>query len=248
MTGPGFRLLLVVGGSGLVLSESSAQFVVLRQALVASESSAASDSSALSADGRFVTFVSRARLSPTNTRQIENIYVFDRVAGAIDLETVTADGAAADGPSLRPMLSAEGRYLVFASYATNLLEASDTNARSDIFLRDRSSGTTRRMSIGAGGEDANAASESPAISHDGSTIVFASSASNLITGVELSSAKGIYLVVSVTGTPKVVPLSIDVNGRDGASDSFAPALSGVRQRRCVCVDDEYPAPESGIPQ
>ena len=99
MTRPGFRLpllLLLLGGSGLVLSGSAAQFVVLRQALVASESSAASDSSALSADGRFVAFVSRARLSPTETRGIENIYVFDRVAGAIDLETVTADGAAAD--------------------------------------------------------------------------------------------------------------------------------------------------------
>ena len=212
-------------------------------------SSAASDSSAVSADGRFVAFVSRARLSPTDTRRIENIYVFDRVAGTISLETVTVDGSAADGPSLRPMITAGGRYLIFASDATNLLETSDTNARSDIFLRDRSSGTTRRMSIGASGEEANQDSESPAISHDGNTIVFASRASNLARGVELHGVEEIYVVRSRSGTPSPIPVSIDVNGRDAASDSFAPALSGdgnvvafvstttTRRRRAVFVSD-----------
>ena len=225
MTGQCLWLLLVIG-AGLVLSGSPARFVVLRQAFVANAPFAASDSSALSADGRFVTFVSRARLSSTDTRRIENIYVFDRAIGTIDLETRTVDGTAADGPSLRPMLSADGRYLVFSSEATDLLGTADTNACSDIFLRDRGTGTTRRISIGASGEETNGVSDSPAISDDGNTIAFASRASNLVRGVQRHGVKEIYIARSGTGTPKLITVSIEADGRRSVSDSFAPALSG----------------------
>ena len=260
MTGQGFRLLLlIVGGAGMAVSGSSSHFVVLRQALPANESFTAADSLALSADGRFVAFASQARLSPTDTRGIPNVYVFDRVAGTIDLETAAVDGSAADGESCRPMLSAEGRYLVFASWATNLVGPADTNADGDIFLRDRSSGTTRRMSLGASGEEGNGSSESPAISNDGSTIVFASRASNLTRGVETSRVKKIYVVRPGTGMPKAVPVSIDAPGRDPATDSFAPALSGdgsvvafvstsaARRRKSVFVRDLRSTPATTIP-
>ena len=248
MTGPCLRLLLVVG-TGLVLSGSNGRFIVLRQALVANETFDASDSSALSAGGRFVAFVSRARLTPADTRNIGNVYVFDRVAGTIDLETAAVEGSAANGESRGPRISAEGRYLVFTSYATNLLRPSDTNASGNIFLRDRSSGTTRRMTSGATGEETNGGSDSPAISNDGSTVVFASRASNLTRGVERSRVKEIYVVRQVSGMREAVPVSIDALGRDPASDSFAPALSGdgsvvafvstgaARRRKSVFVRD-----------
>jgi Tol biopolymer transport system component len=234
----------------MAVSGSSPHLVVLRQALPAHEAFAAADSLALSADGRFVAFVSRARLSATDTHGVPNVYVFDRVAGTIDLETPAVDGSAADGESRRPMLSADGRYLVFASSATNLLGLSDTNADSDIFLRDRSSGTIRRMSLGARGEEISGPSEAPAISNDGSTIVFASRASNFTTREgERSRIKEIHVVRPVSGMPKAVPVSVDALGRDRASDSFAPALSGngnvvafvstsaARRRRVVFVRD-----------
>ena len=159
MIGPRLPLLVaVISSAGIGYSGSSARFVVLRQALPASDSRAAADSSALSADGRVVAFVSRARLSATDTGGVENIYVFDRIAGLVRLETVTADGSAADGINQGPMLSADGRYLVFASYATNLVNASDTNGQSDIFLRDRTTDITSRISIGPGGAESNGAS------------------------------------------------------------------------------------------
>ena len=259
MTGPCLRLLLLAaGGAGLAVSGSSPHFVVLRQALATNEAFAAADSLALSAGGRFVAFVSRARLSPTDTRSIHNVYVFDRATGTIDLETVAVDGSAADGKSRRPMLSAEGRSLVFASWATNLLGSPDTNADSDIFLRDRSSGTTRRLSLGPSGEEANGLSESPAISNDGSTMVFASRASNLMGGVDTSRVKEIYVVRPVTGLPKAVPVSIDARGRDRSRDSFAPALSGhgtvvafvsisaARHRKAVFVRDLGSEPATSL--
>jgi Tol biopolymer transport system component len=221
----GLRLLLVVAvisSAGIGYSGSSARFVVLRQALTASQTRAAADSSAVSADGRVVAFVSRARLSATDTGDIENIYIFDRTAGLVRLETVTADGSAADGTSRGPMLSADGRYLVFASYATNLVNASDTNGASDIFLRDRSSGTTRRISIGPGGAESNGGSDSPAISDDGRVIAFASTASNLAGPVETGSVKHVYVVRPGEPYPVLINTEPDRRG----SQNFAPTLSG----------------------
>lgn len=226
MIGPRLPLLVaVISSAGIGYSGSSARFVVLRQALPASDSRAAADSSALSADGRVVAFVSRASLSATDTGGVENIYVFDRIAGLVRLETVTADGSAADGINQGPMLSADGRYLVFASYATNLVNASDTNGQSDIFLRDRTTDITSRISIGPGGAESNGASDSPAMSNDGRVIAFASTASNLAGPVETGTVKRVYVVRTGPGEPNPVPISIESDRRRG-SQSFAPTLSG----------------------
>lgn len=95
------------------------------------------------------------------------------------------NGADPNGPSSAPSVSADGRFVVFASEANNLVKG-DTNGRSDIFLRDTCIGSastcvpaTIRLSLDPGGDEANGPSSSPAISPDGRFVAFNSSATNL---------------------------------------------------------------------
>ncbi len=83
----------------------------------------------------------------------------------------------------RPALSGDGRYVAFASDATDMLGAGlDTNNNPDIFVRDRTAATTSRVSVGAGGVEANNASLVPSISDDGRYVAFQSVATNLVAG------------------------------------------------------------------
>ena len=105
--------------------------------------------------------------------------------GADELMTgvlsVGMDGEPADGPSTNPSISGDGRYVAFESEATNLVP-DDTNGVSDIFVTDRLTGETRRVSNGMDGQQANGASHRPAISADGKWVAFDSEASNLVPG------------------------------------------------------------------
>jgi len=96
------------------------------------------------------------------------------------------NGADPNGPSSAPSVSADGRFVVFASAANNLVKG-DTNGRSDIFLRDTCIGSastcvpaTVRLSLDPGGDEANGPSSSPVISPDGRFVAFNSSATNLV--------------------------------------------------------------------
>jgi Tol biopolymer transport system component len=74
------------------------------------------------------------------------------------------------------LVSANGRYAVFASLAANLV-GGDTNRRSDVFLRDRSAGTTTRVSVDRGSHQLATGGFSPRISSDARFIAFTSYAS-----------------------------------------------------------------------
>jgi Tol biopolymer transport system component len=220
-------IVLVAWWVGLALDPSPLQLVVLRQALPAStELSAATDGGAVSGDGRFVAFVSRAQLLSTATRGVDHVYVFDRLAGTVTLETAAADGSRSNGTSLHPRLSANGRYLVFASAATNLIAGPDTNGTPDIFVRDRLVATTKRVSLGRRGQESNDTSAWPAISNDGQVTVFASSATNLVDDTDANGdRRDIYLARLVRG--ELDRVSVDSNGRQPADgESFSPSISG----------------------
>ncbi|MEV4724593.1 TolB family protein, partial [Micromonospora humida] len=83
--------------------------------------------------------------------------------------------------SYGPALSADGRYVVFGSDATDLV-ARDTNGVPDVFLRDLRAGTTVRVSLSAGGRQANDHSYQGAVTPDGRQVAFASGATNLVPG------------------------------------------------------------------
>jgi Tol biopolymer transport system component len=138
-----------------------------------------SSSPVLSADGRRVAFVSKAaNLVPGDGNGVQDVFVAAQ-DGQITRASVAADGGSADGPSSSPDLSADGRYAVFESAATNLV-AGDTNGVADVFVRDLQNSTTTLVSRGHGGAQADGASGAPAISAGGGFVSFASKATNLV--------------------------------------------------------------------
>ena len=104
--------------------------------------------SALSADGRSVVFCSVAsNLVAGDTNDASDVFVHDRASGATTRVSVDSSGAQANNQSCwDPALSADGRFVVFTSYASNLVTG-DTNGRIDIFVHDCQSGATTRVSV-----------------------------------------------------------------------------------------------------
>ncbi len=116
-----------------------------------------------------------------NDFSTRDIFVRDRLTGRSAVVSVASDGGEANGNSFDPVISADGRYVAFASQATNLVPG-DTNGFNDIFLRDLVAGTTTRLSVSSAEAQANSVSHGPAISGDGRYVAFYSNASNLVAG------------------------------------------------------------------
>jgi Tol biopolymer transport system component len=137
----------------------------------------------ISPDGRFVGFVSYAdNLVPGDTNNVSDAFVHDRQTGATERVNVDSAGVQGNGRcSSPPVLSADGRYVVFDSDSSNLVP-NDTNGLSDVFRRDRQSGTTERMSVASGGQQGDNFSYAPWISADGRFVAFQSTADNLVPG------------------------------------------------------------------
>lgn len=136
----------------------------------------------ISADGRCVAFVSTAsNLVPGDTNGITDVFVHDRQTGATERVSVTSAGAQVSGAIDNASISADGRYVAFDSSASNLVPG-DTNASRDIFVHDRVSGMTERVSVDSGGGEGNNHSHYALISADGRYVSFYSEASNLVAG------------------------------------------------------------------
>jgi uncharacterized repeat protein (TIGR01451 family) len=128
----------------------------------------------ISPDGRFVVFDERS-----STLLPRAIVLLDRTTGTRDIESVNDAGAQGNDDSFDPVVDADGRFVSFDSVASNLV-SDDMNNRSDVFVRDRQAGTTRRVSVGSNGEQGNLDSLGPAIDGDGQVIAFFSAASTLV--------------------------------------------------------------------
>ena len=196
--------------------------MVLRQAWADAPSGV--PSAAISADGRYVAFVSAARLVPSDTNAIDDIYLLNRDTRQLVLATPAYTGGASDGSALSPQLSADGRNLAFNSVATNLTGTPDRNEQDDIFVRDRLSGLTTRVSAAPGGQDANGRSANPAISADGRWVLFESSATNLVPG-EDANGTGSDVFLGDLSTATLTRISVDGAGRQFAR-AFSPRISG----------------------
>jgi Tol biopolymer transport system component len=115
----------------------------------------------VSADGRFVAFESPATdLVAGDTNGMDDVFVHDRKLLTTERVSVSSAGEQGNGYSSAPSISADGRFVAFASYATDLV-AGDTNGAYDVFVRDRQAGTTERVSVSSGGEQGNLNSSSP---------------------------------------------------------------------------------------
>ena len=151
----------------------------------------------ISADGRYVVFVSSY-----------NVFVYDRQTGA-----KTNIGTITNGQ--RPAMSADGRYIGFASGASNLVP-DDTNGKTDLFVRDRGTWAVERVSVDSSGGQSNDYSGDPAISADGRYLSFMSAASNLVSG-DTNGVADIFVRDRQTGTTERV--SVDSSGNQGLGDS-----------------------------
>ena len=115
----------------------------------------------LSDNGRYLTFHSEAtNLVPNDSNNAWDVYFRDLQTGQFERISETSTGNQADDTSIFPDISSDGRFITFYSQATNLVP-NDTNNVEDIFLHDRLTGTTERISVSSDGVQANGRSSSP---------------------------------------------------------------------------------------
>jgi Tol biopolymer transport system component len=195
------------------------------------QANGASGALAISADGRYVAFESWAsNLVPGDTNycpqwgqpSCSDIFVRDRQTGATTRVSVDSAGAEGNGLSwLSAAISADGRYVAFESFASNLV-AEDTNGSSDIFVHDRQTGLTERVSVDSADNQASGNSYSPAISADGRYVAFESWAGNLVVG-DTNGVVDVFVHDRQTGATQLV--SVDTAGIQGNGTSYEPAIS-----------------------
>jgi Tol biopolymer transport system component len=131
------------------------------------------------------------------------------------------DGGEADGASFTPAISADGRYVAFASAASTLVSG-DTNRAEDVFVFDRVERTTERVSLSGQGEAGNGDSYDPAISADGRYVAFTSAASNLTAG---DSNDELDIFVRDRDEGATVLASVGPQATPGDGPSVAPTIS-----------------------
>ncbi len=134
----------------------------------------------LSGNGRYLAFTSLLEL-PDDNNMFEDAYVYDRQTSAVDRVSENSNGQVANkGPvSAALAISANGRFVVFSSWATNLVPG-DTNGWPDVFVRDRQNGVTERVSVNSAEQQGNSYSSGGAVSADGRFVAFDSNATNLV--------------------------------------------------------------------
>lgn len=184
------------------------------------ESNNDSTSAVVSTNGNYVAFRSLAsNLVSSDTNNLDDIFYYNTQNNALSLISISTTGSQANGSSDRPAISADGRYVVFSSDATNLVSG-DTNGVTDIFLRDTVAGTTTRVSLTDNNHNANGASTYPAISTDGRYVEFSSTATNLVAG-DTNGVSDMFIRDLQAGT--IRRISVNASGIQGNGDSSGRA-------------------------
>ena len=183
--------------------------------------------SSISADGRYVAFMSTAKNFVGNhSNNYLDIFVHDRETAETTIVSRASDGTIANGESRWSSISSDGRYVLFQSEATNLVE-NDSNGYIDVFMHDRETGETTLVSVASDGTQGNLESGLAEISADGRFIVFESDASNLIENDENNHGKDIFIRNLDTG--EVTLVSVASDSTQGNQDSRFPSISADGQ-------------------
>jgi hypothetical protein len=173
-------------------------------------------------DGRFVVYESGAtNIVPGDTNWVIDIYVHDRQTGITEIVSVGSMGAGGNNHSFHPSISDNGTRVAFMSKATNLV-GGDTNGEDDIFVRDRRSGITTRVSVDSTGFEANDYSDHASISGDGNFVTYHSKASNLVLN-DFNNALDCFVYEWASGGTTRV--SVDALGVEGNHHSQEPVIS-----------------------
>jgi Tol biopolymer transport system component len=179
------------------------------------EGASFSDISAISGDGRRILFASYAKLLPEG--QYQSCYLYDRLDGSLSVVNRSSSGAPGNTCGT-PTMDFAGNRIAFST--GEALEPGDDNGRIDVYLRDLAAGTTTRISRGLGGAAADGASYRPRLSPDGSQVIYASEASNLVAG-DSNGVRDIFRTASDgSGT---VRISVGEGGGQANGASHAEA-------------------------
>jgi Tol biopolymer transport system component len=166
----------------------------------------------ISGDGRYVAFTS-----------LRTLYIHDRETGVTEDVSVDINGRWTVWGGQWPSISANGRYVSFGSSVSNLVPG-DTNRTGDIFVRDRETNVTERVSVDSNGNQANNYSgwSKASISPDGRYVVFDSGASNLVPG-DTNNQTDIFVHDRQTGITERV--NVDSDGNEANGNSLFPSIS-----------------------
>ena len=177
----------------------------------------------ISADGNVVAFSTAARnLVDGDTNDAEDVFVHDRRSRVTTRVSVGPAGAQGNGLSNQPSISGDGNVVAFRSNATNLVSG-DTNAQPDVFVHDRRTGETARVSVATAGTQAGGASTNPSISGDGNVVAFRSAANNLVSG-DTNAQPDVFVRDRQAGTTtRVSVVSGGLQATGGLSES--PSIS-----------------------
>jgi len=176
----------------------------------------------ISANGRYVAFTSRStEFVPREDNFAADVFVHDRTTGATEQVSVSSRGRQGDDSSYDPVLSAGGRYVAFSSYATNLA-GQDTNGFLDVYVHDRSTGQTERVSVSSDGQQADSGSVGQSISAGGRFVAFTTFGVPLVPG-DTNDTSDVFVRDVVQQT--TVRVSVARHGGQADDVSFAPAIS-----------------------
>lgn len=163
------------------------------------------DRIAISGNGRYIAFHTYGALSPEDEVGVRDIYVYDRDTGDVDF--ISDNNANTRGHSFNPSISDDGRYVAYHSMADDLV-AGDTNESMDVFLFDRETRQTERVSLTQGGGQTNNDSLEASVSNDGRFVSYSSEASN-IAPQDTDANQDIYVFDRQTDTTQLVSLRSD---------------------------------------
>lgn len=231
-------MLSVVGSGQANFAQAQGNGATTRVSVASdgTEGNFASDAPSISADGRYVAFVSGAsNLVANDADQIDDIFVHDLQTRQTTIVSVASDSTQANAGSRNPVISADGRYVAFASDASNLV-ANDTNGSRDIFVHDRQTQQTTRVSVVSdGGQSSGGTSTSPlvSISSNGRYVAFSSPATNLVPD-DTNGLNDVFVHDRQTG--QTTRISVASDGTQANGDSVDPSIS---------ADGRYVAFDSG---
>lgn len=226
------KLMLAVG---LVCAPTLGQEVVVLDVLPNGEPPSAGAHGPSSANGRLVAFATEAdALVAGDVNGLFDIVLHDASAGAYELVSVSSGGLQGNGDSFNADVTPDGRFVGFDSYANNLVPGPVFGRNT--YLRDRTMGTTTRLSVSYDGTGVTGNSSWAKVSNDGRLVCFQSDATNLVPG-DTGFHSDVFLRDVAQGTTTLI--SRGVGGAPANGDSNLPAISGDGTRvafRSLAID------------
>ena len=171
-----------------------------------------SEFSSISANGRYVAFVSNGRFTKQDKDNYGDVYVKDMKTGKVTLASLDSNGKQVPGGAGQPIISANGHSVLFLSDGAYV--PTDTNGRTDIYVRDLTKGTTVRASLRSDGTESDADVTSPSISGNGRYVAFQSMDQKMTADSDYGFAVDSDVFVRDLKTGKTIRASLKADGTE----------------------------------